>query len=202
MITFIAFMISYLVTISVRKHFSSVLLGKMFGPQNSVSDAACSDGEIHQDGTCMDSFKLSPPTCGAHSLITDAPVPGLHLTCVSAEAGSQSFHVTFFPNSLNNPSNFTLKLLNDRRTSFMQLRTSLEKHLGLKNRTINSWAIFSRDGRIIETLDAFFSVDTALIYEGGSFIWPGVRVGHQQKLSLSDHNVITMETISMRPLGA
>jgi len=58
----------------------------------------------------------------------------------------------------------------------------------------------------VGTLEAVLSAPTVLVYEGGAFIWPGVRVGHRQPVTIITGNPAeppvsyAMETLSLRPL--
>lgn len=43
-------------------------------------------------------------------------------------------------------------------------------------------------------------VPGAFVFEGGRFIWPGVRVGFGRHVTLEDGAAATMHTLSLRPL--
>ena len=76
--------------------------------------------------------------------------------------------------------------------------------LRIESRTANPWGLFTATGDSITTLAAALAAPTVLVYEGGSFIWPGVRVGHRQPVPMVGVNgkrgSVEMETLSLQPL--
>jgi len=61
--------------------------------------------------------------------------------------------------------------------------------------------VFSAAGEEIRTLEQYLREPVALVYEGGRFIWPGVRVGHETTVPLDGGGrAAKMVTLSMQPL--
>ena len=81
------------------------------------------------------------------------------------------------------------------------LKAELEARLGITNRTTQPWTIFTPSGEEITTVEQLLAEPVALVYEGGRFIWPGVRVGHETAVSLDGGaKMAKMVTLSMQPL--
>ena len=51
--------------------------------------------------------------------------------------------------------------------------------------TMLQWKTFDTQGYAARSLDDLFSSSPMLIFEGGIFQWPGVKVGHRTKVSNS-----------------
>ena len=138
--------------------------------------------------------------CGAVGLISESPVPGLHILCVEEDSEDPAnLIVSIFRRSRNETAqNFKVDRL---QTDFISLKGHLESELKLRNLTEEApWSIFTERGERINSLRELLSAPTALIYEGGVFIWPGVRVGHRQLVPLANSKTAVMETLSLRPL--
>ena len=175
--------------------------------------------------------------CAASDYLAEIPVRGLHILCVDVgDSSGGDIVVSVFPNSQNSSGamrSFTLPRPKSGRKGaqaskeqvWWSLRQNLEAALKLQNRTVNPWAIFTTLGEPIDSLDPFLGLGAqdreaalprgvALVYEGGAFIWPGVRVGHTQNIVLdvgaeggpkqgdwgSTTRSVTMQTLSMKPL--
>ena len=79
------------------------------------------------------------------------------------------------------------------------LKTELERRLGITNRTNVPWALFSGSGEEITTVEQLLAEPVVLAYEGGRFIWPGVRVGHETFVPLDGGaRAAKMVTLSMQ----
>ena len=68
-------------------------------------------------------------------------------------------------------------------------------HYNLKQ----NWAMFTVNGVKVETVSDALRHKVVLVFEGGQFIWPGVRVGHKQQKDVGS-KTIELETLSMQPL--
>lgn len=165
-------------------------------PQSHGTKMNGSDGRSSAAQTAM---FVAP--CGASGLLASVPVPGLHLVCVDERSGPNSpLLVTVFPQCRNDTAvSFTIDR-HDGSDPYWSLRLALERSLGLENRTVNPWAMFTERGDRITTARDLLAAPTALVYEGGSFIWPGVRVGHTQLVALAEGAPVVMETLSLQPL--
>jgi len=151
------------------------------------------------------SSSVHPPgfvaSCGAKDFLASVPVPGLHLVCVDEKDGPDSpLLVSIYPRSRNETAlSFTI----DRKVGtdpYWFLHRALEKFAGVENRTVNPWAMFTEGGKRITNAQELIAAPTVFVYEGGSFIWPGVEVGHKQMVTLTEGAPVVMETISMQPL--
>jgi len=137
--------------------------------------------------------------CGADSLLSSVPVLGLHLVCLE-DTSENNYGVRIYRNSHKGKAPVTTYL---KKTSdgdvLAGLRLALEEQLRL-NRTNNpSWDLFTRTGDRITSTKILLSASTALLYEGGAFIWPGVDIGHKERIAIGS-DVVVMETLSLRPL--
>lgn len=140
--------------------------------------------------------------CQASELLADRPVRGLHPFCVQLRDDvSLDFIVFFNSQNASSPTSFSISA-----NSHNQVRTALERKFGFKTRTVNSWAFYSPLGDNIDSFTHLATTDvfTGLIIEGGSFIWPGVRIGFKRVVFVptpsANGDSFTMETISMDPL--
>lgn len=123
-------------------------------------------------------------------------------------------------------ANVALDRAYDDEAAYKSLRLVLEQSeaigSGLRSQqSANAWAFFTPTGEAIGTrvgsapdtvkgsLEALLWTPTALLFEGGIFMWPGVRVGYRQDVHLlgssssfhrSDARTVTLETLSMEPL--
>lgn len=135
----------------------------------------------------------------------------------------------------------------DDAAAYAALRRALEasEAIGaglLAQRTANAWGFFTPTGEAIGalprpkpgapnevvpidaaaagggSLEALLAAPTSLLFEGGAFIWPGVRVGHRQRVPIRNApakkesgrrgtagtgtgtTMVTLETLSMQPL--
>jgi prolyl 4-hydroxylase len=59
---------------------------------------------------------------------------------------------------------------------------------------------FTTDGRRLETIDEMIAMGEVFMFEGGQFIWPGVKVGFKQKVYDLDTGAAVLETLAMDPL--
>lgn len=100
---------------------------------------------------------------------------------------------------------------------FQGLRSLLEKTLGLAAvgrrdpegtrgqetpNTQQPWAMYTPQGFLVESLlDLQDGANDVLLYEGGNFLWPGVREGHITTVTQVDGlGSVAMRTLSMSPL--
>jgi prolyl 4-hydroxylase len=142
-------------------------------------------------------------SCDEQSLsqyLHDGPVPGLHLVCWQDDT------LTFYKNSQVGTPTATVPAPHVQ--TWKDLRSTLVEHLGLRSADDlhQPWAAYSPFGERsrIEVDGDDASIDSLrgmfLVYEGGQWIWPGVRKGFQREIVLSNGRNATLETISLQPL--
>jgi prolyl 4-hydroxylase len=160
----------------------------------------------------------------------DSAVTGFHIICLRApdldatQEEKPRLELVFYKNGLRNRESKTfLPVLTD----WTELKGAFVEHLGLQpaEGEWQPWAIFSPDGRRLvsenskETVKGMYPVSLTeehgmvLLFEGGQFIWPGVRIGFERKVDLfsvmqgtSPHlgndsqRTVTLETLAINPL--
>ena len=73
----------------------------------------------------------------------------------------------------------------------------INMHVGTSNnRRVKKWGIFTVQGTPIYSLDSLLYHQMAIIHTNGLWIWPGVRVGHQQ----TTFEGMNLTTLSVHPL--
>jgi prolyl 4-hydroxylase len=130
----------------------------------------------------------------------DVPVPGLHLVCW------QDNTLTFYKNAHVGAANASVPA--PGVVSWKDLRSQLVQHLDLRSTDDlhQPWAAYSPSGERFRTEvdDDDSSIKGLrgmfLIFEGGQWIWPGVRKGFRREIQLSDGRNATLETLSVHPL--
>ena len=71
---------------------------------------------------------------------------------------------------------------------------------------VGRWAFFTAAGHPLqqgtELVDAIETCGVVYAYEGGNFVWPGIRVGHEVTLETEDPEFgnVTLTTLSLQPL--
>lgn len=159
----------------------------------------------------------------------DAPAPGLHILCLRRAEQNQETEstlvVTIYKHSLKKMEQ--QMALPFTTTTWSQLRDALAEKLALPSTSDHNkqpWAIFSPEGlRLLDESSTEhnpgdlvkFLVDSygmALLYEGGQFVWPAVRIGFKRSVDLysimpegspdmgEKNQTVTLETLSVTPL--
>ncbi len=164
-------------------------------------------------------FATGPSLAGCRitELFADEDVPGMHLLCVQRTPGG--LFATAFMDGRNATKQggggaITVSAPAEDLAAFReQLEEALE--LAPEGRrdpngprgqatpnTFQPWALYTPQGLAVESLlDLAEGANDVLLYEGGRFIWPGVRENHVTKLANIDGlEDVTMRTLSMSPL--
>jgi len=130
----------------------------------------------------------------------DVPVPGLHVVCWEENK------LTFYKNARVGTA--TSSVPAPQLSSWNNLRSQLVQHLGLRSADSlhQPWATYTPvgersrtevdpDDAPIDPLRGMF-----LLFQGGQWIWPGVRKGFRREIQLNSNRNATLETISIHPL--
>ncbi len=129
----------------------------------------------------------------------DIPIPGLHVVCY------QDKTLSFYENAVHTASVPTIMEAIDI-SKWDQLRQLLVEHLKLRptDEFHQPWATFDPVGHKLftEIDDGSSSIAEGmfLVFQGGQWIWPGVRKGFQRIIRLDDTSNATLETLSLHPL--
>ncbi|KAG7382027.1 hypothetical protein PHYPSEUDO_005388 [Phytophthora pseudosyringae] len=137
----------------------------------------------------------------AERYLTDVlPVKGFHVLCIKTgqEGG---LDITAFKDG-NVPARKTQSQL-----ELQDLRSQLETLLeieGPKDEAASKYkqpyALFTPDGKKLERLDGVVN-NVVFLFEGGQFIWPGVRIGHKTVVKdVAGKGDVVLETLSLTPL--
>lgn len=149
--------------------------------------------------------------CTISNLFATQPVHGMHLVCI------QHSPTGLFATVFIDGQNGTQTEISAPAYDFQGLRTVLEEELmlapfgrrdprgprGMETpNTQQPWAMFTPQGLPVDSLlDLQEGANDILLYEGGRFIWPGVREGHITRVTQLDGlGSIDMRTLSMSPL--
>jgi prolyl 4-hydroxylase len=164
------------------------------------------------------------------------PVPGLHVVCVRGN-DDDGISVTMYPGSQTNNS-LVRKILNNW-SSFRSLLTdelNLHFYNAFTKDTTEKWTIYTPNGDKLVSIQDLTNDDTndgadhnhhimqtivqqgmVLIYQGGAFVWPGVRIGFERHVKLQvpltinnsistaddtrqHYHYVTLKTLSLNPL--
>jgi prolyl 4-hydroxylase len=141
----------------------------------------------------------------------EQPVIGLHLFCLEpSESRRDGVQVTLYPGAAETDCPKTIVMDHDQLQEQLEEALSIAPH-GPKRQP---YAIFSPLGEklVLETdrhvpIDNLMRYGTLLLYEGGQWLWPGVRPGFKRTIQLDLLNEmddpsrnVTLETLSLRPL--
>ena len=165
------------------------------------------------------------------------PVPGYHVVCFSEAHNDKKSHghflqLTYYTNGFYNKT--TTQTFPAPSIKWKHVKFALGFKLKLEmNRTVvpdgfQSWAIYTPLGQRVADADTddddeetgalvlqvLLKYQTLLIFEGGQFIWPGVRLGFSRKVNLysimppgdelpdavDKHREVTLHTMSLSPL--
>ncbi|KAF4032317.1 2OG-Fe(II) oxygenase superfamily [Phytophthora infestans] len=142
--------------------------------------------------------------CGdAHQFLTDVvPVKGFHVLCIETTA-IDALKVTGFKDGMH--VNSSVETTKDLQT----FRRAVEEELLQIPKSSDEYArkykqppaYFTPDGVRLETDITALHNRIVFLFEGGQFIWPGIRVGHKTLLNKTyGRGDLVLETISMTPL--
>lgn len=136
--------------------------------------------------------------------------PGFHLGCIENPESTQPTRLTV---ALKNR---TLSIDIDLDTKYgidgvrARLRAALAsgRHRESTDDTVvssvfgwkpHSWGLYNSDGWPIESISQLQTATGLYIFEGGQFLWPGIKVGYERKLQVLDREIL-LTTMSLRPL--
>ena len=144
----------------------------------------------------------------------DEPVTGLHLFCLEEEA-SDMVKLTLYPGASGGMEHPPKTVFLPTESWQDRLQETLERYLSISPHgpKRQPYAIFSPMGEklLLETdrqvNESLLKYGLLLLYEGGQWLWPGVKVGFQRTIQLNLLNYmddpslnVTLETLSLRPL--
>ena len=146
-------------------------------------------------------------TCHPERYLSQHRVKGFHPVCITRTSEDRVEAVAYVDGR-----NETLAL--QTPYDYTALRNELEKALALEHITAETeppnkypWAAFTPDGSAkIASLDDAVPDEVGhsrliLVFKGGTWIWPGIEIGHVQRISgLQGIGSISMKTLSMLPL--
>lgn len=172
---------------------ASTVSGKTIIPQHQL--------DIDDTFPCSQNNTLS-------QYLHEFPVPGLHVVCF------QQNTLTMYKDAMSPPSDSESsfsKITVDATTitNWDRLRTVLVEHLQLRptDDLHQPWATYSPLGKRYwtEVDDGSLAIDQYLegmflVFQGGQWIWPGVRKGFERVVALDHNKNVTLETLSLHPL--
>lgn len=152
-----------------------------------------------------------------------SPVPGFHVVCLKPVPSSKMINFRFYRGALAGNPTSEVNLPLPLPWSDMQAIFGSELHTP-EHRKGQPWAVFSAKGQRLvsadsveespgyyaEVLSNYFGL--VLVFEGGQFLWPGVRIGFERTVELysimpdtspdmgDKKQVVTLETLSLEPL--
>jgi len=188
----------------------------------------------HGDAPAAAAAILQPDPCPEERLMEflhEKAVPGFHIICLKPSLDMKDSPIitaTFYKYGLKSKKKrVKLPYSHDWET----LKQSFVKNLGLRGSAASRWhpekqpwAVFSTEGQRLvsehskETVPGQYPDSLInkhgmiLLYEGGQFMWPGVRIGFKRIADLnsvmlegspdmsSKHRTVTLETLSLEPL--
>ena len=173
------------------------------------------NNEFNQKSQIQNAISCTPERM--NSFLHNETVPGFHIVCLDYERNANIIHTTVYlgatSSKISQSSSLSTFTYDKIQT---QLINMISKHKS--SRSYNSWSLFDTNGHIIHKFimtkipkrQQFLSKNPTsymmLLVEGGTWFWPGVHVGFQRTINLSqtqtsNHNhTITFETLSIQPL--
>ena len=144
------------------------------------------------------------PECKHYQLQQTVPQFGQHLLCMREDPGSTGYvYVSMIQNSLVDSETVHLFSTNPggKKKEIRDFYEYIHEKMGNKELAIEFWRIYEYDSlgnqeQEITNIDQLVEKKSFILYTGGSFMWPGVKVGYRRKM----HEGYMMETISLRPL--
>ena len=171
------------------------------------------------DGTCQNEDIVYPATiysCDEGTLsnyLHEEAVPGLHIACFQRRKDKSSAKLTLYKGAKEQHagSPIVVSVEESQNLTWLWLKQQLVSNLGLRpaDHLHQPWAIFSPDGteRLRdeesdeqESIEDLAEFGMFLVFEGGQWIWPGVRKGFQRTIRLEPGRNATLETLSLYPL--
>jgi len=157
--------------------------------------------------------------CRVEDFWHEEAVPGFHIVCLSAK--NKVLKMKFWEGGSGDETAIDLPMPADWEALKEVWQELLDLHDEFDE--YQPWAIYSTDGKRLLSADeeedeigSFASVlakqGTVLVYEGGQFYWPGVRIGFERTVNLysimpqgspdqgNKNSTITLETLSLWPL--
>ncbi|OWZ22029.1 hypothetical protein PHMEG_0003319 [Phytophthora megakarya] len=138
-------------------------------------------------------------TVAEQYLTEEVPVKGFHVLCIKKRG--RELDVIAYKDG-NAPS---MKLQSEMEFTHLkkQLETSLEilqpkDDVALKYK--QPYAFFTPIGKRLETIEDVVD-NVVFLFEGGQFIWPGIRIGHKTVVKdVAGKGEVVLETLSLIPL--
>ena len=190
----------------VRAYNPSIYLGGVwshFNPPNSPSPPRSSSSSstlCSTDAWKTDFlYKASPENLGR----------GLHYLCVTP-ASSSSGGVSITP-YIDAAESYPPLPAFDAQTSD-ELMMHLSRLVATRPDEGRDFKLFDSEGNELFTesqlkkgsssdmVSTLSSASLVLLFEGGSFIWPGVKVGHRRTVSVGENESLIIRTLALRPL--
>jgi prolyl 4-hydroxylase len=185
-------------------------------PVFSVNDGFMSNHGLTRaspDTTAV--LKAAAPGCAGVDgwLSEELPVAGYHVLCVrkQAAAAGGGLDVTAFKYGHGGAVSEAIYTDEDLGDGMSSIRQAVERQVEMS--VTDEWHRQARmrvkyvpkqwvmhqaaTGEEVSSLDDFNGL--VLVFEGGNFVYPGVRIGFERSIPLPDRT-ITMVTISLRPL--
>ncbi|KAG2512461.1 hypothetical protein JM18_008545, partial [Phytophthora kernoviae] len=139
----------------------------------------------------------------AHQYLTDViPVKGFHVLCIKRTTNSK-MQVTGFKDGMLSNHSVEVEADIDAFThavedEMLQLLPPSDEHARQFKQPV---AYFTPDGERLEKKIIELQDRVVFLFEGGQFIWPGVRIGHKTLVKNTfGRGDLELETISMTPL--
>lgn len=158
--------------------------------------------------------------CDAEALakvLHENPVPGMHVLCMSQTM--KSLQLTFFKDAQQTdaPPRIEMEGLPD----WSSFKKTLAQYLSLTptDELHQEWSMYSPNGEILVQesnsyveMEGLVQMGMVIIFQGGQFIWPGVRIGFKRTIELysvmpggspamgDKKRNATLETLSLEPL--
>ncbi|KAG3175759.1 hypothetical protein PC128_g17604 [Phytophthora cactorum] len=137
----------------------------------------------------------------AEQYLTDAlPVKGFHVLCIQKDS-EEELDITAFKDGNAPPIKIQSK------NALADLKTQLEKTLDIQGpidevarKYKQPYAFFTPKGARLERLGDLVN-QIVFFFEGGQFIWPGIRIGHKTVVKdVAGKGDVVLETLSLIPL--
>ncbi|RLN72315.1 hypothetical protein BBJ28_00020439 [Nothophytophthora sp. Chile5] len=137
----------------------------------------------------------------AEQYLTDVlPVKGFHVLCLKQTA-ADALQITAFKDgnapSLRAESTMALPSLKQQLEALLEIPKPQDE---LARKYKQPYAFFTPDGTRLEQLSELTN-RVVFLFEGGQFIWPGIRIGHKTVVKdVFGKGDVVLETLSMIPL--
>lgn len=167
--------------------------------QSSLSSRTLLETTAHVKFPCTDET-LS-------QFLHQVPIHGLHIACLEngkLTLHKDAFHQEEFDDFYQGPVAVDTTLIHN----WGALKSLLVQHLELTPTDAfhQPWATYSPLGQkyLTEVDDDSYSIENFsgmfLVFQGGAWIWPGVRKGFERVIRLDEQKNATLETLSLFPL--